>query len=417
MKENRTYEVKEKVTNTFLKTVSAFANFGGGTIQFGITDDGKTVGIKNAKEACLDIENRINDSISPVPSYELTIDEKSQVITLTVREGRFKPYLYKAKAYKKNDTATIEVDRVELNRLILEGENRSYEELPSTKQDLKFITLEEKMKEILHISSLNQDILKTIGVIGSDDRYNNAGALLADTNQFTGIDCARFGETIDIILDRETFDHRSVLRQFDDVISLFRKYYQYDVIDGSIRKTIEKIPEKAFRETIANALVHRTWDINAHIRVAMYDDRIEVYSPGGLPSGMTEQEYLEGQISILRNPILGGVFFRLHIIESFGTGIRRINDAYRDSDAKPVHTFSPNAIQVTLPVINPAYALSEEAKAVYQCLGDIGKPSSEIARLAGFGKNKTLSILADLEQKGYVRKSGKGRGTKYHIRR
>ena len=201
------------------------------------------------------------------------------------------------------------------------------------------------------------------------------------------------------------------------MISLFRKYYQYDVIDGSIRKTIEKIPEKAFRETIANALVHRTWDINAHIRVAMYDDRIEVYSPGGLPSGMTEQEYLEGQISILRNPILGGVFFRLHIIESFGTGIRRINDAYRDSDAKPVHTFSPNAIQVTLPVINPAYALSEEEKAVYQCLGDIGKPSSEIARLAGFGKNKTLSILADLEQKGYVRKSGKGRGTKYHIRR
>lgn len=98
------------------------------------------MGIKNAKEACLDIENWINDSISPVPSYELTIDEKSQVITLTVREGRFKPYLYKAKAYKKNDTATIEVDRVELNRLILEGENRSYEELPSTKQDLKFIS-------------------------------------------------------------------------------------------------------------------------------------------------------------------------------------------------------------------------------------------------------------------------------------
>ena len=417
MKENQKYEVKEKVTNTFLKTVSAFANFGGGTIQFGITDDGNIVGVERAKEACLDIENRINDSISPVPPYSLSIDQDTQVITLTIREGIFKPYLYKAKAYKRNDTATIEVDRIELNRLILEGENRSYDELPSAKQDLAFTVLEEKMKEILHIRSLNQDILKTIGVIDADGKYNHAGALLADKNQFSGIDCVRFGKTIDIIMDRETFDHRSVLRQYDDAISLYMKYYQYDVIEGAIRKTVEKIPEKAFREAIANALVHRTWDVNAQIRVAMYDDRIEVSSPGRLPSGITEQEYLEGQVSVLRNPILAGVFFRLHIIESFGTGIRRIREAYKDSDAKPVHLFSPNAITVTLPVIRSAHALSTEEKVIYDCLDEIGKPSSEIVRLSGYGKNKTLRILADLEQTGYVKKSGNGRGTKYSIQR
>lgn len=308
-------------------------------------------------------------------------------------------------------------NRVELNRMLMEGENLYYDELISRKQDLKFAILEEKMKEVLHISSLDQDILRTIGVLDPDGKYNNAGALLADANQFSGIDCARFGETTDIILDRETFDRRSVLSQYDDVVSLFKKYYQYDVINGIRRETIEKIPEKAFRETIANALVHRMWDINSHIRVAMFDDRIEVYSPGGLPGGITEQEYLEGRISRLRNPILGGVFFRLHIIESFGTGIRRINDAYRDSDTKPVHSFSPNSIKVTLPVIRSAHSLSKSETAVYDCLGDIGKSSSEIAEKVGYGKNKTLEILSELEQKGIVRKTGNGRGTRYRIRR
>ena len=129
MKENQSLEFKERITNTFLKTVSAYANFGDGIIRFGITDDGKILGIEDTESACLDIENRINDSISPIPDYELSVDNETNVITLTVKEGSFKPYYYKAKAYKRNDTATIEVDRIELNHLILDGENRSYDEL------------------------------------------------------------------------------------------------------------------------------------------------------------------------------------------------------------------------------------------------------------------------------------------------
>ena len=147
MKENRVFEAKETITNTFLKTVSAYANFGDGIIQFGITDDGDIIGIENAEDACLDIENRINDSISPVPDYQLSVDDKNNVITLQVKEGNFKPYYYKSKAYKRNDTATIEVDRIELNHLILEGENRSYDELTSNEKELNFTILEKKMKE------------------------------------------------------------------------------------------------------------------------------------------------------------------------------------------------------------------------------------------------------------------------------
>lgn len=413
MKENRSYEIKEKVTNTFLKTVSAFANYGGGTIQFGISDDGRIIGIDNPKAVCLDIENRINDSIRPIPSYQLTIDDRTRIITLKVEAGQFKPYYYKTKAYKRNDTATIEVDRVELNRLILEGEGRSFDALPAKNQQLSFSVLENKMREMLSIAKLSQDVLKTIGLVDVNGQYNNAAALLADHNDFPGIDCARFGETIDIIRDRETFDRESILKQFDDALELYRKYYQYDVIDGSVRKTIQQIPEKAYREALANALVHRTWDTRAQIRVSMYDDRVEIVSPGGLPEGMTQDEYLHGQVSVLRNPVIGNVFFRLHLIESFGTGVRRMNQAYRDSETKPIYSFSPNTITVILPVIQRINAMTADEMQVYQVMSAVAQSSSEIAEKSGFGKNKTIRILKTLMNQGIVRKTGNGRGTKY----
>ncbi|MGN1413993.1 MAG: ATP-binding protein [Anaerovoracaceae bacterium] len=413
MKENKSLELKERITNTFLKTVSAYANFGDGTIQFGITDDGVIIGIEDANIACLDIENRINDSISPVPDYKISVDSRTNVITLAVREGRFKPYYYKAKAYKRNDAATIEVDRIELNRLILEGENRSYDELISNETELHFSILEQKMMEMTGISSINNDILRTLGLLGADGKYRNAGVLLADDNKYYGIDCARFGESIDIILDREVFEHKSILKQYDDVVTLYRKYYQYDEIKGVIRKTVETIPEKAFREAIANALVHRTWDLNSHIRVAMFKDRIEICSPGGLPNGITSEEYLNGQISVLRNPIIASVFFRLNIIESFGTGIQRMNSAYADSKVKPIHEFSMNVIKVILPVISGDEELSEDERIIYMSLDCFGKSSAQIVKTSGFGKNKALKILTELEQKGYIVKTGNGRGTKY----
>ena len=98
MKESNVLEYKEKITNTFLKTVSAFANFGTGEIKFGITESGKPVGVNEPKSACLDIENKINDSISPKPRYTLSVNSNN-VITLTVYEGLNKPYLYKSKGY------------------------------------------------------------------------------------------------------------------------------------------------------------------------------------------------------------------------------------------------------------------------------------------------------------------------------
>lgn len=417
MRETRTLEFKETITNTFLKTVSAFSNYEGGIILFGIDDDGNVKSLPDAKKSCLDIENRINDSISPQPDYTLELENGDQTIKLTVKGGLQKPYLYKSKAYKRNDSSTIEVDTLEFSRLILEGKNIRYEELPYKKQELSFDVLQRKLKETIQIETFNKDTLKTLNLYDNVNGYSNAAGILADENDFPGIDIIKFGENISIIQKRITFENSSVLDVYEKTLSVFRDYYQYEIIQGAEREKVEKIPEAAFREAIANALIHRVWDTDSQIRVSMFDDRIEVVSPGGLPTGITEEEYLSGKLSVLRNRNLANVFYRLGFVEIFGTGIMRIKQLYEESLLKPDFEVSENTIKIILPLFENVLDLTEDEKIIYQVLSkNIMKPMSEIAPYVPFGKSKITQLLKDMKQKGIVSIEGKGRGTKYIIK-
>ena len=414
MKETRTLEYKSEVTNSFLKTVSAFSNFGTGKIMFGVADDGVVIGIDDPDQICLDIENKINDSISPKPDYSLSINRLNNVITLDVKEGRYKPYLYKGKAYRRSDTASVEVDQIELKRLTLEGNNLYFESLVNEDKDMTFEELEKSLIEKLGITKVNDDTLRTLGLYTKEGQLNNAASLLSDKNNFSGIDVARFGNSIDEILDRESFTHMSIITQYDKALNMYRRYYQYEQIKGFDRVLVEKVPEKAFREAVANALVHRTWDINANIRISMFEDKIEISSPGGLPSGISEDEYLHGNISTLRNPVLGNIFFRLHYIEMFGTGIKRILDAYKDCPIKPQSEIKDNSITVTLPVLSATMSVtSDENKLLELLTGEMRYSSSEIAEKLNWSKDKTVRILNALVDVGYVTRYGTGRGTRY----
>lgn len=416
MRETRTLEFKETITNTFLKTVSAFSNYEGGVILFGIDDNGKAKGMADVKQSCLDIENKINDSISPQPDYKIEI-QSGNTIKLTIKTGIQKPYLYKSKAYKRNDTATIEVDTLEFSRLVLEGKNIRFEELPCKEQKLTFEILHQKLKESIQIETFNKDTLKTLNLYDNTNGYNNAAGLLADKNQFPGIDIVKFGENISIIQKRATFDNRSILEVYDKTIEIFKDYYSYEVIQQAERKNIEKIPETAFREAIANALIHRVWDIESQIRVMMFEDRIEIISPGGLPAGITEEEYLSGKISVLRNRNLANVFYRLGFVEIFGTGITRIKQVYEAGLQKPDFEVSENTIKIILPVLEENINLTDDEMVVYKILSKtVLKPISEIAPYVSFGKSKTTQLLKAMGDKGVVTVEGKGRGTKYIIR-
>jgi divergent AAA domain protein len=414
MKESKELELKSTITNTFLKTVSAFSNYNSGKIIFGVDDNGKIIGLENIEELCLDLENKINDNISPKPDFKFIKDTKKNIITLIVEEGFNKPYLYKGKAYKRNDTSTVEVDRIELNRLTLLGLNQYYEELKARKQNLEFKVLTKELEEKLSLKNFSKDVLKTLNLYDDKIGYNNAAELFADSNTFSGIDIAKFGKNIDEILDRNLFVNISIISQFQKTLEVFNRYYKYEQILGSERIEKELIPEKAFRETIANALIHRTWDVNSNIRISIYEDKIEVSSPGGLPSGISEKEYLNGQISQLRNPILANIFFRLKYIEMFGTGIRRINESYKDYAVKPAFEIFENSIKITLPIITTKLFLTTDEKIVMDILekGAI-LSSGEILKMTEFKKDKLNRLLKKLIQKNYIDVIGNGRGTKY----
>jgi len=257
MRENRRLELKERVTNTFLKTVSAYANYGTGDILFGVTDDGTMVGLEDPTSNCLRIENAISDGISPRPEFSISENSRTGVVTLRVLEGDDKPYLYRSKAYKRSDASTVEVDDLELRRLVLEGSNLTFDAVRSARQDLSFDALSRALEDEVGISTFGDDTLKTLGLLSSRQGFNNAAALLADENDFPGIDMARFASDPDTILDRETHDRMSVLRQLDAALTMFDRYYSYEAIEGFRRERHERIPRESFREAIANALAHR----------------------------------------------------------------------------------------------------------------------------------------------------------------
>ncbi len=203
-----------------------------------LADDGKVVGIKNPVEECLNIENQINDSIKPKPDYSLKPNENN-TITLKVYKGLETPYRYNGKCYKRNDSSTIEVDTLTENRLVLEGINLSFEELPSKNQECTFDILSKNLKETINLQNFNEDILKSLNLLNKNG-YNNAASLLADTNSFPGLDIVVFGSDINQIRKRYTLSNVSLLKQYYEALKIFEDEYIIDKIEGRLKGALER---------------------------------------------------------------------------------------------------------------------------------------------------------------------------------
>ncbi len=403
-RETKDLEYKEAISKSYLKTVSAFSNFNDGTIIFGITDDGNVVGIKNPNEECLNIENQINDSIKPKPDYTLRINEDN-TITLKVYKGPATPYRYNGKCYKRNDSATVEVDSITENRLVLQGTNVSFEELLAKDQNCSFSILSQSLKETIGLEVFNEDTLKSLNLF-SKNGYNNAASLLSDTNNFSGIDIVIFGSNINQIRKRFTLSGISLLKQYYESIKIFEDEYIIDKIEGGFRKRYELIPFEAFREVIANAIIHRTYDILSNTKVEMYMDKIVVSSPGGLTPEISFDAFINGRYSYLRNPIIGNVFHRLNIVEIFATGIKRINESYKDFEVKPSFDVTDSYISITLP-IKKEIELTDNEKNVLQALDNKREYTrNELESLTRLKKDTLVRVLNSLISKSLVSKQG-----------
>lgn len=185
-------------------------------------------------------------------------------------------------------------------------------------------------------------------------------------------------------------------------------------IENGNRQVVEKIPLNAFREAIANSLIHRTWDIKANNKIEMYEDKIVVSSPGGLLEGITEEQYKKGAFSILRNPIIANVFYRVGIIEMFATGVKRINDSYKDMFEKPIFDIMNDSIMIELPIVNSIKLTSNEYKIISSMDKNVMYGRGELEVKTNLGKDTLIRNLNSLLEKNLISKAGKAKATYYY---
>lgn len=416
-RETRNIEYKRDLTKSYLKAVSAYANYGTGKIYFGITDDGKRTGMASPEKNVLDLENQINDNIHPRPSFSFEIDQDN-VIVLTVQKGYETPYCYHGKAYKRNDSSTVEVTSLEYKNLVLKGLNLTFTEIPAETENLTFRTFEQAFADRFGIPARFPDTYLTLGLYSPEGGYNNGAFLLSDQNSLSGIDVVMYGEDRSVIRKRHTLEGKSVLDLIDECLNLFEAEYTYEAVEGLYRIVKEQIPEDGFREVIVNAVVHREWQIPAHIKVEFFADRVTVTSPGGLPKGLSENELLsDHHISIARNTALAIVFLQLGLIEKLGTGIPKINRIYEQSSQKPVFQITDNMVSITLPQIESRLPLSREQKQVYNLIG-MNQPvsSSQLLEKVNVSKSTLTRILNSLVEDHLIERTGRGRSVRYTIK-
>lgn len=418
--ESNILEFKEKVSNTLFKTISAFANYKDGKILIGIADDGTIVGVNDVQSLKLSLENAINDNVLPRPDYEIKDSEYDgkSIIEIQIRKGRNVPYLYKGDAYRRMDTSTIKINENELFDLLLKKRNLSYDASESSNQNLKFDYLEKIMNEELNLTKVDINVLISLG-LNKGGKFNIAAELLSNQNEVPNsfVDIVKFGNSTSVFLDRNRYEKCSVLKQYQETINMFQLHYKpYQVVEGFERVTKLRVPEAAFREAVANAIVHRDYLVNGGIQISMYVNRIEIDSPGGLPEGITKENYLNDLVSVPRNPVLAGVFYRLGIIELFGTGVRRIIDAYIGCELKPNFIIDESRIKIVLPVINYSENISDEEKIINILYIKNEAFRKDIEELLGMNKTQAIAVINNLLNQGKIIKVGSGPNTKYKIR-
>ena len=334
-----------RLPKSWLKSVSAFANGEGGVLIFGISDDGYVLGLADAEGDAEKISEEIKSKLDPVPAVKLELKEADgkKLVLLHVYPGQETPYYYigdkQRLAFVRIGNESVVADRIQLKSLVLKGAGRTYDSLPSTYrfEDMAFTKLRSVHYKRLQRSFEDSEFVSW-GIIDENGNLTNAGALLADESpvQQSRIFCTRWngldmtsglGEAID---DVEL--EGCVIGQLQDAVSFVRnnsrkKWWK----ESDHREELPDYPERAVTEAIANAIIHRDYmQLGSEIHIDMYDDRMEIYSPGGMMDGRLIQQLNPLTVpSKRRNPLLADFFSRLGLMERRGSGMKKIINTYR----------------------------------------------------------------------------------------
>lgn len=361
-RESETVELKEVVVDDIKKEIIAFANCDGGKLYIGVRDDGTVIGLDNADSVSLQISNMVRDAIKPDITmflhYETIVENGKNVVAVDIQRGTDRPYYLAKKGmrpegvYVRQGYSSVPATDTAIRRMIKETDGDRFEAMRCLNQDLTFEATKKEFE--LRKTDFGPQQMRTLKLIDQDGLYSNLALLLSDQCVHT-IKVAVFqGTDQNIFKDRREFTG-SLMQQMNEV---------YDFIDfrNQTRATIEKLyrvdvrdyPEVAVREALLNLLVHRDYSFSASAFISIYEDRIEFVSIGGLMPGIDLEDVMVG-ISVCRNQDLANVFYRLHLIEAYGTGMGKIMKAYESMQVKPVIETTKNAFKIILPNINAKY--------------------------------------------------------------
>ena len=336
--------VERRQVKSWLKSVSAFANSFGGTLIWGITDDDEVIGVEDAKSDAEFISETIKTKIDSIPKVNLRfhMEDDKKLILLDVYAGKETPYYYVGEgnmtAYIRVGNECVPADNITLKRLVLQGTNRSYDSLVS---NYKFVNMAfTKLRSVCKHNTgkdFEDSDYESWGIVDEEGNLTNAGALLADESpiRHSRVFCTRWNGLdkasglIDAVDDEEYSGGLVNLLQ-DSISFVSRNTKKAWRKTGNGRIEMPDYPDTAILEGIVNALIHRDYlELGSEVHIDMFDDRIEIYSPGGMPDGRKVQDLdLRNVSSRRRNPIIADIFNRLKYMDRRGSGFKKILDSY-----------------------------------------------------------------------------------------
>lgn len=432
--ENECVEYKSQLVDDIYKEVIAFANTDGGVIYIGIDDQGNAVGIENVDETYTRLTNGIRDAIAPdVTMFVRYLLQDNKVIRIEVGEGSYKPYYLKGKGLKpagvyiRQGASSVQASPEQIRRMIKDSDGDVFEEMRTLQQDLTFEEAAAAFKRYKVVFSEEKFIALGLRNI-HDDQYTNLALVLSDQCPYT-TKIAVFGDAENITFKDAKEFGGSIFKQLDDS-------YDYLALCNRTASSfigLERIdkpdyPEEAIREALLNALVHRDYSFSGSIIINVNDECMEFISIGGLLPGLSAEDIRSG-ISQPRNRKLAEIFHRLRLIESYGTGIRKIYALYKDCQTQPRIEVTHNTFKLVLPNMNAASAASvskvpeaksgtstvtPQMKTVLDYLAEYGEMSDEdLQELLSIKKTRAYLLSRQMNEMGLIEVIGKGSAKRY----
>ena len=333
-----------KRPKSWLKSISAFANSFGGKLIWGLSDDNQVIGLDDAKGDAEIISETIKSRMNPIPKFKLffeKVDEK-KLIVVEVMIGDETPYYYSGEgqliAFVRIGNESVPATPAQLRELVIRGSGQSYDSLPSRYkfEDMAFTKLRSVYKQRTG-KSFEETDYESFGIVDGNGNLTNAGALLADESpvRHSRVFCTRWNGLTKASGLMDALDDEEYS---GGLVSLFQDGLKF--IMRNNRKAWRKLPtsrveypeypERAVTEGLVNALIHRNYlEMGSEVHIDMFDDRLEIYSPGGMVDGSTlEGRDLRTISSKRRNPVLADIFSRLQLMERRGSGFKKILEDY-----------------------------------------------------------------------------------------